>query len=208
MARPFKLMPLPYEEDALEPVVSARTLQFHYHKHHKGYVDTLNSLVAGTRFADMKLDDIVRATLGRDGTEKKIFNNAGQVWNHDFYWRSLSPGKPEPSRKLASAADRDFGGIETLVGKLVDVGKARFGSGWAWLVAKDGKLSIESTANAESPMARGVNCLLAIDVWEHAYYLDYQNERARYLAEVARLLNWEFAAENWEKTDFGRAAAE
>lgn len=207
----FTLAPLPWAEAALEPVISSRTISFHYHKHHQTYVDTLNKLAEKTKFADMKLEQIVQATAGaEDEKEKKIFNNAGQVWNHDFYWRSLTPAKTEPSGKLASAIARDFGSTSDLIAKLVEAGTGQFGSGWAWLVSKDGKLSIAKTANAMTPMANGVNCLLTVDVWEHAYYLDYQNARAKYLeAVLAKLLNWNYAAENLAREDHAvRAAAE
>ena len=210
MSKPFTLSPLPYDEDALEAVISRQTVQFHYHKHHQSYVDTLNKLVKGTRYADMKLEEIVQSTAGRNSADaKKLFNNAGQVWNHDFYWRSLSPGKSSPSDKLEDAIARDFGAIGDLIEKLCDAGKEQFGSGWAWLVSKNGKLSVEKTPDAESPMAKGVNCLLGIDVWEHAYYLDYQNERPKYLEALSKLLDWEFAAENLAREDRPiRAAAE
>jgi superoxide dismutase, Fe-Mn family len=210
MSGPFKLQPLPWNEDALAPTISARTIEFHYHKHHKTYVDTLNELVEGTRYADMPLEEVVRATAGKDTEkEKKIFHNAGQVWNHDFYWRSLAPKSGEPTGALAKAIERDFGDVDSLVEKLAEAGKEQFGSGWAWLVSKRGKLSIEKTGNAGDPMAQGINCLLALDVWEHAYYLDYQNERPKYLEKVlAKLLNWEFAAENLAQEDHPvRAAA-
>jgi Fe-Mn family superoxide dismutase len=210
MSGPFTLKALPWNEDALAPVISARTIEFHYHKHHKTYVETLNKLVAGTRYADMKLEEIVRATAGKDAeNEKKIFHNAGQVWNHDFYWRSLAPKTGEPTGALAKAIERDFGDVKTLTEKLAEAGKEQFGSGWAWLVSKRGKLSIEKTPDADTPMAKGVNCLLALDVWEHAYYLDYQNERPKYLEKVlAKLLNWEFAGENLAQEDHPvRAAA-
>jgi Fe-Mn family superoxide dismutase len=211
MTGPFTLSPLPYDADALAPAISARTVGFHYHKHHQAYVDTLNKLVAGTRFADMKLEDVVRATASKDAAaEKKIFNNAAQVWNHDFYWLSLSPKATKPAGELAKAIERDFGGADGLIEKLAEAGKEQFGSGWAWLVSKDGKLSIDKTGNALDPMVRGVNCLLGVDVWEHAYYLDYQNERPKYLETVlAKHLNWDFAAENLDKEDHAvRAAAE
>jgi Fe-Mn family superoxide dismutase len=210
MSGPFTLKALPWSEDTLAPVISARTIEFHYHKHHKTYVETLNKLVAGTRYANMKLEEIVRATAGKEAeNEKKIFHNAGQVWNHDFYWRSLAPKTGEPAGALAKAIERDFGDVKTLTEKLAEAGKEQFGSGWAWLVSKRGKLSIEKTPDADTPMAKGVNCLLALDVWEHAYYLDYQNERPKYLEKVlAKLLNWEFAAENLEQEDHPvRAAA-
>lgn len=201
MSAPFTLAPLPYDQSALEPVISGRTLSFHHGKHHQAYVDMLNKLVDGTKFADMKLEQIAQATANSaDAKEKTIFNNAGQVWNHDFYWRSLSPAKTEPSAKLSSAIARDFGGTEQLVAQLAEAGKTQFGSGWAWLVSKGGVLSIQKTANAATPMTEGVNCLLTVDVWEHAYYLDYQNARPKYLEEVlGKLLNWNYASENLEK---------
>jgi len=207
----FTLSPLPYEESALEPAISARTVGFHYHKHHNTYVKTLNELVKGTRFADMRLEEIVHATVhAKAEKERKIFNNAGQVWNHDFYWRSLAAKPSAPTGKLAEAIERDFGGAGELTKKFVEEGAAQFGSGWVWLTSAKGKLAVEKTGNALDPMARGVNCLLTIDVWEHAYYLDYQNERAKYLqAVLLKLLNWNFAAENLEKEGHAvRAAAE
>jgi superoxide dismutase, Fe-Mn family len=211
MTSPFTLSPLPYDESALDPTISAKTVGFHYNKHHKTYVETLNTLVTGTRYADMKLEEVVLATAGKEAdAEKKIFNNAAQVWNHDFYWRSLSPTATILSGKLKDAVARDFGGADKLLEELAVAGKEQFGSGWAWLVSKNGKLSVEKTADAVDPMARGINCLLAVDVWEHAYYLDYQNERPKYLQEVLKnLLNWDFAAENLDKEDHAvRAAAE
>jgi Fe-Mn family superoxide dismutase len=211
MAGPFSLSPLPWDEDALNPTISTSTIGFHYHKHHQTYVDTLNTLVAKTEFADMKLEEIVKAAAGaKDDKNKKVFNNAAQVWNHDFYWRSLTPTKTRPSGQLASAIARDFGDAASLIEQLATAGKDQFGSGWAWLVSKGGKLSIEKTGNAENPMAEGANCLLTVDVWEHAYYLDYQNARPKYLEAVLnKLLNWEFAAENLGKESHSvRAAAE
>jgi len=198
MAGPFTLKPLPWAEDALAPTISARTIGFHYHKHHNAYVETLNKLVAGTRYADMALEQVVRTTAsGKDAKEKQIFNNAGQVWNHDFFWRSLTPNGGQPGGKLKDSIQRDFGGTDKLVEQLAEAGKTQFGSGWAWLCSQNGKLTVEKTPNAENPMAKGINCLLTVDVWEHAYYLDYQNERPRYLQEVlGKLLNWDFAAEN------------
>jgi Fe-Mn family superoxide dismutase len=159
----------------------------------------------------MKLEEIVQATLGKqDEKDQKIFNNAGQVWNHDFYWRSLTPRSTKPTGALAHAIERDFGDVKSLIEELAKAGREQFGSGWAWLVSKAGRLAVERTANAVDPMAKGTNCLLAIDVWEHAYYLDYQNERARYLETVlSKLLNWDFAAHNLEQEDHVvRAAAE
>lgn len=211
MPAPFKLAPLPWDDDALAPTISANTISFHYYKHHQAYVDMLNKLVEGTPFADLKLEEIVQKTGGAaDAKEKKIFNNAAQVWNHDFYWHSLTPTKTAPSAQLDSAIASAFGSRDELVAKLAEAGKDQFGSGWAWLVSKGGKLAIEKTSNAETPMAKGVNCLLTVDVWEHAYYLDYQNARPKYLESVlGKLLNWDFASANLTKEDKAvRAAAE
>jgi len=211
MAAPFKLAPLPWDEDALAPTISANTISFHYHKHHQTYVDTLNKLVTDTPYADMKLEQIVQKTAGaKDAKDKQIFNNAGQVWNHDFYWRSLTPSKTQPSAQLDSAIAAAVGGKDELIAQLAEAGKTQFGSGWAWLVSKSGKLAIEKTPNAENPMAKGVNCLLTVDVWEHAYYLDYQNARPKYLeAVLGKLLNWDFASQNLIQEDHAvRAAAE
>jgi len=200
MAKPFTLSPLPYDESALEPVISARTVGFHYHKHHHTYVETLNKLVQGSRYAEMPLEQVVPTAAGsQTENEKKIFNNAGQVWNHDFYWRSLAPKPGRPEGKLSQAIERDFGGFDQFLKQFAQAGAAQFGSGWAWLVSKGGKLSVAKTPNALDPMAQHVNCLLAIDVWEHAYYLDYQNQRAKYLEAVVGRLNWHFAAENLER---------
>ena len=201
MSVPFKLAPLPWDPSALEPVISAKTISFHYGKHHQAYVDTLNKLVDGTKFADMALEKIVEATFkSQDKKEQTLFNNAGQVWNHDFYWRSLTPTATEPGAKLNSAIAAAFGSRDELIAQLAEAGKTQFGSGWAWLVSKGGKLEIVKTANAQTPMAEGVNCLLTVDVWEHAYYLDYQNVRPKYLeAVLGKLLNWNFVGENLEK---------
>jgi Fe-Mn family superoxide dismutase len=201
MSAPFKLAPLPWNEDALAPTISAETIKFHYHKHHQGYVDALNKLVDGTRYAGMKLEEIVQKAAAAAG-DKPIFNNAAQVWNHDFYWRSLTPSRTEAGGQLESAITSAFGSKDALIAQLAEAGKTQFGSGWAWLVSKGGKLAIEKTADAETPMAKGVNCLLAVDVWEHAYYLDYQNARPKYLESVlGKILNWDFAAGNLTKED-------
>ena len=211
MTAPFTLAPLPWDEDALAPTISSNTIAFHYRKHHQAYVDMLNKLVTGTKYADMKLEEIVQKTGGAgEAKEKQIFNNAGQVWNHDFYWRSLTPAKTAASAQLDSAIAAAFGSRDELIAQLAEAGKTQFGSGWAWLVSKDSKLSIEKTPNAETPMAKGINCLLTVDVWEHAYYLDYQNARPKYLeAVLGKILNWEFASENLTKEGQAvRAAAE
>lgn len=196
-ADPVKLPPLPFAESALEPVISARTISFHYGKHHKGYVDKLNSLVAGTEFAGLPLKQIVSASYGKQD-RVAIFNNAAQAWNHDFYWRSLRPGGGgEPPQALGKLIRTSFGSLESCRKELAEAAVNRFGSGWAWLVLADGKLRVVSTANADNPLTQGMKPLATIDVWEHAYYLDYQNRRADHVAAVIeKLLNWEFAAGN------------
>ena len=187
---------LPYAEDALAPTISARTISFHYGKHHAGYVKTLNGLVAGTQYEGRALEDIVRTAAGRGDTA--IFNNAAQAWNHTFYWNSLAPaGKGgAPSAALLAAIEAAFGSLDACKAALVDAAVKRFGSGWAWLVAENGKVSVESTPNAETPITRpSVKPLLVVDVWEHAYYLDWQNVRADYVkAVVGGLLDWNAAS--------------
>jgi Fe-Mn family superoxide dismutase len=197
MAEPFTLPPLPYAETALAPVISAQTLSFHYGKHHKTYVDTLNKLVTGTEFEGQPLEAIVRATAGK-ADKAPIFNNAAQVWNHTFYWNSLrAGGGGKPPAALAGKIDAAFGDYDKFKAALVNAALTQFGSGWAWLVADGGALAIVKTPNAEVPFTKGQKPLLTIDVWEHAYYLDYQNKRVDYAnAVVDKLLNWEFAARN------------
>ena len=193
------LAPLPYADDALAPTISAKTISFHYGKHHAGYVKTLNGLVAGTKYEGLPLDAIVAAS--RDAGDTAIFNNAAQIWNHDFYWRSLAPaGKGgEPSAELLAAINASFGSLDACKAALADAAVKRFGSGWAWLLKKDGKLVVESTSNADTPCGKPfVTPLLVIDVWEHAYYLDWQNARAAYVkAVVDGHLNWSFASGNF-----------
>ena len=187
---------LPYADTALEPVVSAKTISFHYGKHHAGYVATLNKLVAGTPYAGLALEEIVRRAAAEGATA--IFNNAAQAWNHAFFWKCRAPAGRggEPTGAFAAAVARDFGSKDALVKALADAAVKRFGSGWAWLVAENGKLSVVSTANAETPITRpGVKPLLVVDVWEHAYYLDWQNVRADYVkAVVGGHLNWNAAS--------------
>ena len=196
--KPFVLPPLPYDEDALEPTISAQTMGFHYGKHHKAYVDKLNELVKGTEYAQMTLDDVVKATFG-DPSKHEIFNNAAQAWNHTFFWACLTPRGGAPKGELMHAVDRDLGGLEEFKEKFAHEGASQFGSGWVWLVAyDDGRVGIEKTPDAVTPMAEGKRCLLAIDVWEHAYYLDYQNRRPDFLEAVSgKLLNWDFAMQNF-----------
>jgi superoxide dismutase, Fe-Mn family len=188
---------LPYEENALEPVISAHTLSYHYDKHHRTYVDTLNKLIAGTEFAEMPLEAIMKASAG-DPKHTAIFNNAGQAWNHTFYWRSLHPkGGGEPPAVLKRLMESSFGGVDACKQELTKAAVEQFGSGWAWLVQDGERLVVQKTANAETPAAHGAKPLLTVDVWEHAYYLDYQNRRADYVKTVLdRLINWQFASEN------------
>ncbi len=196
---PFTLSPLPYDEGALAPVISSNTMNFHYGKHHKAYVDKLNELTLNTRFAVMPLDEVVRESA-KDRAGSAVFNNAAQAWNHTFFWACLTPHGGQPSGELKDEIERDFGSLDNFRQQFAKEGVAQFGSGWVWLVATEGKLVIEKTANADTPMAHGKRCLLTIDVWEHAYYLDYQNRRADFLKAVAnRLLNWDFAQQNYQR---------
>ena len=196
-ATPFGVPPLPYAEGALEPVISARTLGFHYGKHHKAYVDNLNKLVAGSEFEGQPLEKIVTATAGKVD-QAAIFNNAAQAWNHAFYWRSLAPkGGGEPPAELKQRIDAAFGGVEGCKKELMNAATTQFGSGWAWLVLEGDALKVVKTSNANVPLTLGLKPLLAIDVWEHAYYLDYQNRRADHVSAVLdRLVNWSFATDN------------
>ena len=199
-AAPHLLPPLPYADNALDPVISANTISFHYGKHHKGYVDNLNKLIAGTEFADMPLEKIVSATAGKPD-KGAIFNNAAQTWNHTFYWQSLKPkGGGEPPAALKQKIEAAFGSLEAFKKELANAAVTQFASGWAWLVKDGDKLKVMKTGNADTPITQSLKPLLTIDVWEHAYYLDYQNRRADYVnAVIEKLLNWEFAAENLVK---------
>lgn len=194
---PHSLPPLPYAENALDPVISANTLSFHYGKHHKAYVDNLNKLIAGTELADSSLEDIIAATAG-SAEKAGIFNNAAQVWNHTFYWNSLSPrGGGEPPSDLKEKIDSAFGSLDACKKELATAATTQFGSGWAWLVQDGDKLKVVKTGNADSPLTKGMTPLLTIDVWEHAYYLDYQNRRPDYVnAVLDKLINWDFAVRN------------
>lgn len=196
-AAPHVLPPLPYAENALEPVISARTISFHYGKHHKGYVDKLNELIAGTKFADMTLEQLIIATNDKPKVTP-IFNNAAQTWNHTFYWNSLHPkGGGAPPAKLKQKIEASFGSQEACEKQLAEAAVSQFASGWAWLVLVGDKIRVTKTPNADTPLTAGLKPLLTIDVWEHAYYLDYQNRRADYVnAVISKLLNWEFAAKN------------
>jgi Fe-Mn family superoxide dismutase len=197
---PFQLPPLPWDPAALEPVVSARTIEFHYGKHHRTYVTKLNELVAGTRFADLPLEQVIQETASGE-ENRKLFNNAAQTWNHTFFWNCLKPGGGgKPSGKLASRIDSDLGGYDGFRENFAKAAIECFGSGWAWLVDRGGKLEIVATSNAGTPITAGATPLLTIDVWEHAYYLDYQNRRPDFTHGVIdKLLNWDFATQCLEK---------
>ena len=188
---------LPFADNALDPVISANTLSFHYGKHHKTYVDNLNKLVTGTELADLSLEQVIAASSGR-ADKVGIFNNAAQIWNHTFYWNSLTPkGGGEPPAALKQKIEADFGTVEACKQELVAAATTQFGSGWAWLVQDGGKLKVVKTANANVPSTEGMKPLLVIDVWEHAYYLDYQNRRVDYVnATIDKLINWGFAEKN------------
>jgi Fe-Mn family superoxide dismutase len=191
------LAPLPYAENALDPVISTNTIGFHYGKHHKGYVDTLNKLIAGTELSSHSLEKLIAETAGK-ADKVAIFDNAAQTWNHTFYWRSLRPkGGGEPPAALKQRIEASFGNLDACKKELATAATTEFGSGWAWLVLEADKLKVVKTANAETPLTKGVKPLLTIDVWEHAYYLDYQNRRADYVnAVLDKLINWGFAADN------------
>jgi Fe-Mn family superoxide dismutase len=191
------LPPLPYAQSALDPVISANTIGFHYGRHHKGYFDALNKLLAGTALMDLSLEQLVARTAGKAG-QVAIFNNAAQAWNHSFYWRSLRPkGGGELPVALKQRIEAAFGTLEACKKELATAATTQFGSGWAWLVLDTDKLKVVKTGNAETPLTKGMKPLLTIDVWEHAYYLDYQNRRADYVnAVLDQLINWGSAADN------------
>jgi len=194
---PHTLPPLPYVENALDPVISARTVGIHYGKHHKTYVDNLNKMIANTELASLSLEEIISKTTGQ-ANKAGIFNNSAQIWNHTFYWNSLSQkGGGEPPLILKQKIESSFGSLDSCKKELTAAAMTQFGSGWAWLVMNGDKLEVTKTANAESPLSMGVKPLLVIDVWEHAYYLDYENRRIEYVnAVIEKLINWSFAEDN------------
>ncbi|MBF0157949.1 MAG: superoxide dismutase [Fe] [Magnetococcales bacterium] len=189
----FELPTLPYALDALAPHLSKETLEYHYGKHHQTYITNLNNLIAGTEFADKSLEEIIKSSSGG------LFNNAAQVWNHTFYWNGLSPkGGGAPSGALAQAITAKFGSFEAFKESFGKVAIGTFGSGWAWLVKDSaGELEIISTSNAATPMTQGKTALLTCDVWEHAYYIDYRNARAKYVETFWQIVNWDFVASNF-----------
>jgi len=190
-----KLPTLPYSKEALSPVISPETIDYHYGKHHQAYVNNLNKLIAGTSYEDMTLEEIIKESSGG------IFNNAAQVWNHTFYWNCMSPnGGGGPTGKLAEAINEHFGSVDAFKEKFIATAVATFGSGWAWLVKDgDGKLEIVSTSNAGNPLTEGKTPLLTCDVWEHAYYIDYRNARQTYVEKFWDIINWDFVLANFEK---------
>lgn len=200
------LSKLPYEQDALEPHVSARTLSFHYDKHHRGYVEKLNKLIADTPYAKLSLEDII--ARARTNADISILNNAAQAWNHTFLWESMAPtGAAKPGGEIKEMIERDFGDLDGFKQQFREAALSHFGSGWIWLVQDGTNLRIMTTGNADSPVGTRMKPLLTLDVWEHAYYLDYQNDRASYTnVFLDKLINWDFAAANIVGLSKGRAA--
>lgn len=188
---------LPYDINALEPHISQNTLEFHHGKHHAAYVTNLNKLIEGTDLDGQSLEDVITSVAG-DPSKAGVFNNAAQVWNHSFYWQCMKPGGGgQPSGALAEKINADFGSFEAFVEQFKTAGATQFGSGWAWLILDGGTLKITKTANADLPLAHGQKALLTMDVWEHAYYLDYQNRRPDYMTTfLEKLVNWDFVAAN------------
>ncbi len=208
----FVLQPLPYDKTALSPTISPTTMELHYEKHHRGYVDKLNKLTAGTPMSGQSIENVIAKAWG-DPKLATVFNNAAQVWNHDFFWQSMSPagGTRALAEKMGLSIEASFDSYEKFEQKFVESALAQFGSGWAWLVVDGGRLKVMTTDDAVTPMVLGVRPLLTCDLWEHAYYLDYQNDREKFVrAFLARLANWDFAAEQLASGDtpeFKRAAA-
>ncbi len=193
----FTLPNLPYDLKALEPHISSETLSFHHGKHHQAYVTNLNNLIKGTNLENSSLEEIIKATAN-DSEKVGVFNNAAQVWNHTFYWNSMrAGGGGKPSGAIATKIDEDFGGYDAFKDAFKTAAATQFGSGWAWLILEDGKLKITKTSNADTPLAHNQKALLTVDVWEHAYYIDYQNRRPDYLdIFLNSLVNWDFVNEN------------
>lgn len=205
----FELPDLPYEKTALEPHISANTLNYHHGKHHAAYVTKTNEAVKGTDLEGKSLEDVILFAAKNKESKQGLFNNAAQVWNHNFYWKSMTPnGGGKPSGELADKIKSDFGSYEKFVEEFKAKGGGQFGSGWAWLIVGDnGKLEVINTANADLPLAHGKTALLTMDVWEHAYYLDHQDRRPEYMgAFIENLINWDFAAENYEQSKQKKAA--
>jgi Fe-Mn family superoxide dismutase len=193
----FELPPLPYPKNALEPHTSARTLEFHHDKHHQAYVTALNNLTKDTPLADQKLEEVIRATA-KDEAKTGIFNNAAQVWNHTFFWNCMKPqGGGTPSGDVAQAIEKSFGSLDKFKEEFKQAAVTQFGSGWAWLIRDGSQVKISKTPNAVNPLSQGQTALLTCDVWEHAYYLDYQNRRPDFVQTfLDHLVNWDFVAQN------------
>ncbi|MBD0267347.1 superoxide dismutase [Pseudanabaena sp. FACHB-2040] len=193
----YELPPLPYAYDALEPHVSKSTLEFHHDKHHAAYVSKYNEMIQGTEFESKPIEEVIKAIAGNPD-KQGMFNNGAQAWNHTFYWNSMKPnGGGTPTGDLASKIDADFGGFDKFAEAFKSAGATQFGSGWAWLVLDNGTLKVTKTANADNPLTQGQVPLFTMDVWEHAYYLDYQNSRPNYMdAFLKNVVNWDFAAQN------------
>jgi len=190
----FELPALPYAKHALEPYISEETLNYHYGKHHQAYVNKLNDLVPGTEFANASLEDIIM------NAEGGVFNNGAQIWNHTFYWHSMTPNATEPDSAFLAEIEKHFGSLDSFKEQFTNAAMTRFGSGWAWLVKNsDGALEIVSTGNADNPMRDGKTPLLTCDVWEHAYYIDTRNDRGKYVSNFWAIVNWQFAADNFAK---------
>jgi len=201
----FELPDLPFEKDALEPHISARTIKYHYGKHHQGYVDKLNDAIDGTKWESKPLEEIIVA----NADDPDIFNNAAQIWNHNFFWDSMSPqGGGKPKGTIEQLVGESFGGVAKFKKAFVEAAAGEFGSGWAWLVVKDGGLDIITTSDAMTPIAKGVHPLVCCDTWEHAYYLDYQNDKKAFFeAFCDHLINWGFAEDNLDNQGEGNRLA-
>jgi len=201
----FTLPDLPYPKDALQPHMSAETFDYHWGKHHKAYVDKTNGMLGEKGLEGSSLTDVIKAAKERG--DKGLFNNSAQIWNHSFFWQCLAPqGSTQPSGRLKEMIDSDFGGHEALLEKLATESANHFASGWGWLILNNGKLEVTSLHDADSPVAHGMTPLLTVDVWEHAYYIDYRNERPRFLKSVLEnIINWDFVGQNLDGNGVSRA---
>ena len=200
---PFTLTPLPFAKDSLGPTMSADTLEHHHGKHHAAYVTKLNDLIAGSKFANADLESIIRATARGEAKERQIFNNAAQVWNHDFFWESIAPnGGGTPPEPVLERIRTAFGSFENFREKFIAAAVAQFGSGWAWLIADHGKLEIRTTHDADNPLTSNAQALWTCDLWEHAYYLDYQQDRAQFVtAVIDNIANWQWVSKRLIEAD-------
>jgi Fe-Mn family superoxide dismutase len=199
----FTLNPLPFSKDSLGPTMSAQTLEQHHEKHHAAYVKKLNELIQGSKLEGQNLEAIIRATAKSDGKDTTIFNNAAQVWNHDFFWQSIAPnGGGAPPAPVLKRIEATFGSVDNFQDRFVDAAVDQFGSGWAWLVSRGGTLAITTTHDADNPLTTDAHALWTCDVWEHAYYLDYQHDRARFVkAVIENLANWQFVGKRLVEAD-------